>query len=381
MKALILAGGHGTRLHPLTLRTPKCLLPIAGKPNMLHLIETLNKSDINEIYVSINDKQLKINDFLNQRRVNIIIENQEKGKLGSIGGLKYALNKIGTNDELIVLGADNFWKGLKLKEFAKTINNTATIALYELPHKHMVEQFGIAEIKNGQITSFQEKPSVEEAKSRLGSTLIYGLSSDWLKNKLPEYIKNNKNLDTIGSMWQYFCKKDELNGHVFKGLWADIGTPRAYIELNNQVMNKMKESIIHESVVIGENTKIKDKVIIEEGCVIGRNCVIGSGTHIMHDTTIGEGSIIEGSVLFENVHVGRQTRIKNSVIDGYSIIKNKVKIDDYSVIGYKSVIEDKSHLIRESNVWPFITASGVINGNITYIQDQNELKRSKYWNG
>jgi len=379
MKALILAGGHGTRLQPLTLRTPKCLLPIAGSPNIIHMINELNNAGINDIHVSINNKQLKINDFLTDKKVNIIIENQDDGKLGSIGGLNYAVGKIG-NDNLIVLGADNFYKGLDLKSFSNSIvKGSATIALYELPHKYMVELFGIAELKDKEIISFQEKPSVEQARSQLGSTLIYGLSKEWIEKKLPDYVDKNANLDTIGSMWQYFCDKDKLYGFVFNGIWADIGTPRAYIELNNRVMAEMPGSRIHENVVIGEGTVIKDNVIIEEGCVIGRNCTIGPGTHLMKDTTIGEGTIIKGSVVFENVHIGRRTVINNSVIDGYAFINNNVRISDYCVVGFKSVIEKDTRLIKESSVWPFITANGIINGNITYTEDKTELVNSKYW--
>lgn len=379
MKALILAGGHGTRLHPLTLRTPKCLLPIAGKPNIIHMIEELQSADITDIHVSINDKQLKVNDFLKDKKVNIIIENQDEGKLGSIGGLNYALGKIGT-DNLIVLGADNFYRGLDMKDFAKSIKpGSATIALYKLPYTYMVELFGIAELKGKEIVSFQEKPSIDEAKSMLGSTMIYGLSKDWIEKKFPEYLAGDNNMDTIGSMWQYFSKKDKLYGYVFKGLWVDIGTPRAYVELNNKIMASLKESSINKEVVIGEGTKIMDNIIIEEGCVIGRNCEIGPGTHIMKDTTIGEGTIIKGSVIFENVHIGRKSQIINSVVDGYAIINNNVKINDFSVIGFKSIIEKDTILIKESSVWPYITAKGIINGNITYEQDRVELNSSKYW--
>jgi len=373
VKAIILAGGGGTRLHPITLRTPKCLLPIAGVPNIVHLINKLKEAGIEDIYVSINSKQLKINDFLIDKKANIIIENQENGKLGSVGGLNYAISKVGS-DDFIVLGADNFFSGLDIKEFIKSIRpGSATIALYELPHKYMVEQFGIAELKDGVITSFQEKPRAEEARSQLGSTLVYGLSKEWVEKKLPEY---NQNFDTIGSMWQYFAKKDRLYGFTFKGLWADIGTPRAYIELNNQVM---KEKVIDESAVIKEGTEIKGNVIIEEGCVIGKNCVIGPNTHLMHDVTIGEGTTITGIVVFDYAHVGQKSIINNSIIDGSAVIKNNVTINDFCVVGYKSTIEESSRLIKGSTVWPFLKASGVIDGNIVYSEEKEELENSKYW--
>ncbi len=379
MKALILACGQGTRMQPLTLRTPKCLLPISGLPNIIHIINSLNKAGINEIYVSINESQLKINDFLKDKPVNLIIENQEDGKLGSIGGLKYAINKIGA-DDLIVIGADNFISGIDFKAFSKAIKpGKATLALYNLPEKYMVEYVGIVELDGEVIKSFQEKPTIDEAKSQLGSTMIYGLSKEWIKNVFPKYFSEGNDLDTIGGMWQWFCDKDELHGFIFNGLWADIGNPRAYVELNNKKMNDLPKSIIHDSVVIGDGSIIKDNVIIEEGCVIGKNCVIGPNVHLMHDSTIGENSTVNGSIIFENVHISRSNFISNSVIDGFVIIKNRVRINDFCVIGYKCIIDDESHLIKGSKVWPFLKASGIIDGNIVHIDDDTDLTKSRYW--
>lgn len=378
MKALILAGGQGTRLHPLTLRTPKCLLPINGTPNIIHLIKELKNSGINEIYVSINNTQLKINDLLKTEKVNLIIESHENGKLGSIGGLEYAASKIGT-DDLIVLGADNYVSGLNFKEFIKSIKpGTATIALYELPYKYMVEYFGIAEVKKGFIISFQEKPRADEAKSQLGSTLIYGLSKEWLSKKLPEYIKNNKNMDTIGSMWQYFSKKDKLQAFIFNGLWGDIGNVRSYIELNNNVMKKSK-SRIDSSSVIDAGAIIKHPVIIDKGCIIRKGAVIGPCTHLMHDVIIEENAVIEGSVVFDNVHIEKEVIVSNSVIDGSAIIKERSRIDDYCIIGFKSEVGINSHFIKGSSVWPFLKANGVIDGNVISTNDNAELKESVYW--
>ncbi|MBD3312059.1 NTP transferase domain-containing protein [archaeon] len=379
LRALILAGGRGTRLHPITLRTPKCLLPIAGKPNILHMVEELNNAGVKDVFVSINDNQLKVNDFLQDKKVNIIIESQEDSKLGSIGGLNYAVNKLGNHD-LIVLGADNFYKGIDIRDFSSSIKEgSALIALYKVPHEYMIEELGIAELKGDQIVSFQEKPNINEARSRLGSTLIYGLSSEWLKNKFPAYLDSGADRDTIGRMWQYFCDKDELYGYVFNGTWADIGTTRSYIELNNKVMSEMKESRINDSITVGEGSVIEDNVIIEEGCIIGRDCVIGPNTHLMKDTTIGQGSRVKGSVLFENTHVGKNSAINNSVVDGFAIINNNVVVDDFCAIGFKAVIESDSRLLKRSNVWPFITARGVINGNVTYREGRDDLINSKYW--
>ncbi len=385
MKAVIIGGGYGTRMHPLTLRTPKLLLPIAGKPNITWLIKALKEAGIENVYLSINTNQLKVKKFLgNNEYVKIILEEStdHSNKLGSIGAIKYIYDLLGDDDYLII-GADNHFSGLSLKEFSKfhdANKGLATIALFELPNKFLVENYGVAVTKNNRIIGFQEKPRMEEAKSKLASTLVYKISRGFFSGPFNKYLESAGNLDTIGALWEYFSKTEHINGYKFAGLWGDIGKPKSYIDTNAGAMNLAKCRIIDDAAEIPPHAIIKPPVIIEKGCIIGKNTVIGPCTHLMHDTLVGDNSIVTGSIVFEEVRIGDNSKIRNSIIDGHAWINDCVTIDDYSIVGFKSVIKDKSHIFKHSRVWPYLAASGIIDGDVLPTEfDNSKLKNSMYW--
>ena len=172
MKGIIMMGGYGTRLQPLTLRTPKPLLPIAGKPNVDYLVEKIQAGGIKNVVISANKNNVKVREYLTNEDVEFIIEdtNSDKDKLGVVGAIKYLKSIFGSDDYLILAG-DNFFHGLELKDVKDYHNNEkpdATIGLYQLQDKSEVEKFGVAvlDAKN-RITSFQEKPKPEEATPSL----------------------------------------------------------------------------------------------------------------------------------------------------------------------------------------------------------------------
>lgn len=420
MKAILLAGGYGTRLNPLSYRTPKCLMPIAGKANILHLIEMLKKADVNEIILSLNTTQMKVKEFLGDGKkfgVNIkyIFEKStcDKDKLGAIGALQYVIRSFGIKEEILVVGADNFIYGLdasNFREFHKRNKGIVTIALYNLADKTKVEQFGIASIneKTGRILKFQEKPKVEEAISRLASTLFYQINEKFFDKYLPIYIsekeKKGEKPDKIGDLWQYFVNKIPVFGYVFEGIWGDVGNAETYINVNKEVMNFLKRDIsnkanisenafisgngvvIGENVVIEEGAKIKGPVIIERNCTIKKNAIIGPYTYILHDSYIGSKSLITGSIIFENVKIGERVRCEDCIIDGFSEIGNDSIIESYSIIGYKAKLNDGCRIFTKSKIWPYmyLEKDGITEGEIIFPEILNthlgkELEESKYW--
>ncbi len=385
MKTVIIGGGYGTRLHPLTLRTPKLLLPIAGKPNITWIIEAIKKAGIDKAYLSININQSKVRGFLGSDEfIKVILEEStdQSNKLGSIGALKHVYDLLGDDDYLII-GADNFFSGLSIKDFSgfhDSCGGIASIALFELPNKFLVENYGIAVLKGSELSGFQEKPRLEEAKSKLASTLVYKISKGFFSGPFNNYLKNIGNLDKIGRLWEYFSKTEKINGYKFNGLWGDIGKPKSYIDTNRKAMRVINCNFIDDSAKISPDAVINPPVIIENGCVIGRNSIIGPCTHLMHDTQVGDNSVIVGSVIFEDVRIGDNSRVHNSMVDGHAWINDNVVIDDYSIIGFKSVIKDRSHLFKHSRVWPLLATSGIIDGDILPTEfDSSKLKKSMYW--
>ncbi|NUN11106.1 NDP-sugar synthase [Candidatus Micrarchaeota archaeon] len=391
-KAILLTGGYATRLFPISILRPKALLPVAGKPVIQYLIEMLKQAGITEIIIGLNTNQKNIESFFgngNKFGVNIAYCYEEttsdSNKLGGLGAINYVIEKMKVKEECLILGGDNFVYGLDLKKMKH--DHHASIALYTLNNINLVEQFGIAVVDSkGKITSFQEKPRVEEAKSNLASTLIYRFSQEFVNKHLPEYVKEKKSKgekpDKPGDLWQHYVQKIPLQGVVFQGLWGDIGTAETYIETNKLAMNLIVRDkntsknkgitsgagiSIAEGAEVKPGTIIKGPVIIEEGCVIEEESIIGPYTHLMKNCKVGKKSMISGSIVFENCIIKEDVQIRDAVIDHDSIIGKHARIDDYALIGNNCELEERTRLLSRSKLWPYLKTNkeSVIEGAIS----------------
>jgi len=410
MKVLILAGGYGTRLHPLTLRTSKCILPVGGKPNIAHILEKLSQAGIKDVIISFNISQEKIKQLLGDGskfgvRIKYITEmtKNDSDKLGAVGAIKYVVDNAGLDDYLVI-GADNYFEGLdidKLIDFHRKKGADATLALYYVEEEHMVERLGIAVVDGDRITGFQEKPRIEEAKSRLGSILVYVISRQFLEKKLPKYLAElalkNRKPDNPGEMWSHFVDKADIQGFKFNGYWTDIGSNvMYYIDANAMAMARVEHSISGSAIIddgakvsetgvaIGDNTVVEKGAVVRGPVIIGRNCriksgaVVGPNTMIHDNTIIGERSTVDSAILFENVHVGSGVKIESSIADGLVDIEDEVKVEQHSIIGHGSRLCQGSKLNFESRVWPGISIAknSVISGSV---MGNDKLIESCYW--
>ena len=415
MKAIILAGGYGTRLFPISLRTPKPLIPVAGKPVMQHIVELLVSSGNREIIVSLKKNQEKIQQYFADgkefgAKMSYVYEDNlpDDQKLGSVGALNYVFCHIPEiPKECIVIGADNFIVGLDLKkmqEHHRKKKAEATMALFTLQNKNDVENFGIAELDatTGRIVKFQEKPRIHEAISNLASTAVYHLEEGFVKEHLANYCnikeKKGEKADRIGDLWQHFVKDLHFSGYPFEGIWGDIGNIESYIETNKQGMQFMEKKIEGkipksatnlEKIVIGKDVKIAESavlnepVIIEEGCVIGEEAKIGPNTHLMRNSEVGAKSEITGSIIFERVKIGSDAKIENSVIDGEAEIGAHTQIENYSAIGFRASIGKNCKLFPRTKIYPFLKMADSSTAEGEMISDyklrQKELEGSSYW--
>jgi len=388
MKAIIMVGGYATRLQPISLRTPKCLLPIGGKSNLERIIESLVKAGIKDIIISLNSTQKKVKDFFKDgnnhgAKITYIeeITTEDSNKLGAVGGLKYVVDKIGVDDYLVI-GGDNFFDGLNVKEFMeahKKSGKLVTLALYALPNKEMIIHTGVALVKNGRIVEFQEKPSMKEAKSQLSSVMFYAINKEFFSKYLEEYLSYKKGKgekpDNLGEMWQYFADKIYLNAFEFKGRWWDIGTHKNYIKVNEHALK------IFNQLPFYPNITLIPPVLIDKNVVIKKGSVIGPNVQVMKGAVIGNNSIIKNSIIFENVEIGNNSEISDSVIDANVLVKKHSTIEN-SIIGYKSEVNNR--LVKNSKIWPFVKTRDNIIEDLILRNDllgieQEELMNSKYW--
>ncbi|MEK6954789.1 MAG: NDP-sugar synthase [Candidatus Micrarchaeota archaeon] len=374
MKAVLLAGGYGTRMFPLTLRTPKPLLPIAGIPVLEHSIRLLVSAGILDIVISAKENQKKLESYFGSgsefgAKITYLYEPEvpEEAKMGSVGAMDFIFRNLSVDDDFIVIGGDNYVYGLNLAEFHASHSNRrahASIALFNLQNRDDVKLFGVAKLdKAGRITKFQEKPTPDRALSTLASTAIYALDRAFIKKHLPEYVKRRhqagEKADKIGDLWEHFVSDLHIAGHPFEGIWGDIGSCEGYLETNKKafdVMMKNPPSIlgkISQNSKIAKTAQLIPPIIIDDNCIVEEGAIIGPYVHLMHDSQVGKNCAISNSVVFERCKIGENSKIQNSIIDGEAVIGKNSLISDGSVVGYKVAIGGKCHVIG-SKIYPGI---------------------------
>lgn len=402
MKAVILAGGYGTRLFPITLRTPKPLLPLAGKPVILHIIDSLSKSGVTEILVSIKENQLKIAGCLGNGRdlgcrIAYVYEPAatEENKLGSVGALEYVFSQMeGRPTQCFVIGGDNYFHGLdfrRLKEFHAEKRAHATIALYDVGNSKKASHYGVAVVdRSDRITKFIEKPAAGKAPTTLVSTAAYYLSDDFLCEHIPEYCghrrRHGKTADRIGDLWEHYLEELQLYGYAFKGYWGDIGNAENYLESNAAALSFAKtRTAIGKKVSIDKTADVRGPVFIGDNVVVGRNAVVGPNATILHDSVVAENAAVMNSIIFERVSIASNTVVENSIVDGSSAVGEDSRVKNSS-IGYKAVIGNSCDFVG-SKIFPYhslqdkttVENQTVGKDSPLSAKQQNELEESCYW--
>ncbi len=305
MKAIILAGGFAKRLWPLTLRKPKPLLPVGGKPIVDYIMEGIEKiPDIEAVYVSTNRAfEDDFNDWLAHRDFNkaveIVVEEakKEEEKFGSIGALNQLFSWKGKDDYLVIAG-DNL-SSIDLFSFVKAFDKDTLIALYDLGDPNIAKKrYGVAVLdENGFVKEFQEKP--ENPKSSLASAAGYIFPKDVIP-LFSEYLANKNNPDAPGYFLQWLKDRRPVKGFVFDGYWYDIGSPEMFIEANRQFSGESVvilgdvelENSILENCVVFPGARIKDSHL--KNCIIADNAVIENVK--LRDSVIGEHGKVLGHI-------------------------------------------------------------------------------------
>jgi len=341
MKGIILHGGHGTRLRPLTHTGPKQLLPIANKPMSQYCVESLKDAGITEIAIIIggigSDKVKEFYGNGEKLGVKFTYFQQDYPK-----GISHAINlceEFIDNEKFVVFLGDNIiQKSIKeyVDKFA-TSDESASLLLCEVDNP---SSFGIAELYEEKIVKIVEKP--KEPKSNLAVTGIYFLTPlifDVIKNLKPSW---RNELEITDALHQMLENENKITYHMITDYWKDTGTPEDVLHANKEILEKIngefygkkeEESIVNENAIVGKGSIIKGNSKISNSVIIGQNCII-ENSHIGPYSSLGDNSIvisakIENSIIMENCEIKGDVSIKDSIIAKNSSInseKNKDKI-------------------------------------------------------
>ncbi len=336
MKGIILHGGHGTRLRPLTHTGPKQLLPIANKPMSQYCVETLIDAGIVEIAFIIGGVgSNKVKDYYGNgekfnAKFSYIEQDFPKGIAHAISLCKDFVN----GEKFVVFLGDNLIQK-SIKKYLSNFQESHTAASLLLCKVDNPTQFGVADIKNDKIIKIVEKP--KNPTSNLAVTGIYFLTPivfDVIKNLKPSWRNELEIADALQILIQ---EKKEISYDIITDFWKDTGTPKDILEANRTILENMNESfngkkeknvILEGKMIVSEGTLIKEGAKITGPVIIGKNCIIENNTVIGENTSIGNNSHLKGctisnSIIMSNCSIDGDLNIKNSIIASNSkIIKN-----------------------------------------------------------
>ena len=344
MKGIILHGGHGTRLRPLTHTGPKQLLPISNKPMSEYCVESIKEAGIKNIAIIIGGiGSKKVREYYGTGEkfglsFTYIEQDSPKGIAHAIQLCKEFVN----NEKFLVFLGDNIIQK-SINEFAlkfEKSNFDATVLLCKVDNP---SRFGIASVTEEKITKIVEKP--KNPSSDLAVTGIYFLTSkifEIIENLKPSWRNELEITDALDILLE---KNHNLSYEIITDYWKDTGTPEDIIHANGQLIEKMKDSFlgvkennvkIDGKVLVGKNSLIKSDTIINGPAIIGENCIINSGTIIGPNVSIGDNSSISkcnvtNSIIMKNCKIDLDMNIQNSIISNNSEITYDDKLNNKKV--------------------------------------------------
>ena len=352
MKGIILHGGHGTRLRPLTHTGPKQLLPIANKPMSNYCVDTLIQAGINEIAFIIGGIGAeKVKEFYGNGekfgvKFSYIKQDYPKGIAHAISLCEDFIN----GEKFVVFLGDNIINK-NISEYILNFQRSNVEASLLLCEVDNPSQFGIAEIKNNKIINITEKPKYPI--TNLAVTGIYCLTSHIFEiiKKLEPSWRNE--LEIADALQMLIEEEEELTFEMITDFWKDTGTPKDIIQANKKILENMKEfqkGVIEEGVIISGKVMIEKGTIIKKGVritgpvIIGKNCIIENNSDIKENTSIGNNCQIRGSTITDSIIMSDcifegKFDIKNSIIGSNSkILHNSNNTNNEFLLGEGSQI-------------------------------------------
>ncbi len=349
MRAILLAGGKGTRLRPLTLHTPKPVVPIFDRPFLQYQIDLLRQvPEIDEIVLSLNYQPRRIEEVFGDGadlgvHLRYVVE---ATPLGTGGAIKFAAGE--SRDPLVVFNGDVL-TAVDLPAVIKLHRDRGAKATIVLTPVDNPSAYGLVETdENGNVRAFLEKPSADQIRCDTINAGIYVLEPETLE-RIPR--------DTTFSIERgYFpslvANEETFVAYVYRGYWIDIGTPDKYRQAHRDVMDGRFAAPPFAgatgAALVSPDARIDEGVTIDGPCFIDRGAVVKAGARIGPYTVVGrhchiaEDASVEGAILWPNTWIDREARLGAAIAGRHCHFGRSVQIGDGTVFGDKSVLTDCS---------------------------------------
>jgi NDP-sugar pyrophosphorylase family protein len=344
MQALILAGGKGTRLRPLTVYTPKPIVPVMNRPFLLYQIDILAKAGIKDIVLSLSYQPDKIEDLLGDGSdygVHLTYVT-EPSPMGTGGAYRYAADWL--TETSVVLNGD-ILTDVDLSaiiEFHREKSSSATLTLTRVKDP---SGFGLVQTdEESRVLRFLEKPKAEDAAKQNVNTVnagIYVLEPSIL-DLIPAGEARSFEYDVFPAILE---KGKPFFGFVMEdGYWRDLGNPKSYLEAHHDFFEGRIDDF---AIDRGASSDIATAASVDKASVIGQGCVIKPGARVVRSAIgpgvhIEEKAVIEDSVIWPHARISAAAEIRDAVIGRSCYIGRNVTVNGGTVLGDKASVPDYS---------------------------------------
>lgn len=351
MKGLLLAGGHGTRLRPLTFTGNKHMLPIANKPLLFYGLEHLRKAGIKEIGIVLGPIKEGIKESIKDGSdfgVNVTYIDQPEPK-----GIAHAVmiaEDFLADDHFVVYLGDNLLKQ-GVRPFVDEFERTASDCVIGVTRVKDPSSYGIVEMNDGKILRLIEKPKKTSSDLALIGVYVFNKEVFNVIKQLKPSWRNELEITEAIQMLHEWKKK--VNVKFVEGWWKDTGKPEDLLEANQLVLQDLEpfnKGTIENGLKLTGNVGIGEGTVIRKGCIIrgpmiiGKNCEIGPDTYLGPYTAIGDnteinGAEIENCIIMNNVHIDCSKKIVDSIIGNHTSIVNS---DHGLPKGYRFILGERT---------------------------------------
>jgi len=390
MKAIILAGGFGTRIQPLTNSLPKPMLPILNRPMMEHIIIKLrDELNITEMAVLLYFKPEIIKEYFGDGsslgvKITYVQPDDDYGTAGAVAFAREFLD-----DTFIIVSGDlvTDFDFKKIKKFHEKKKSQLTITLTSVENPL---QFGVVIAnEDDKIERFLEKPSWGEVFSDTINTGIYMIEPEILN-----YIPHGENFDFAKDLFPTLMSDNiTLWGYSAQGYWRDVGNPQSYREVYDDIFKGLitlpykGEKVVYENGIayLEEGVNLHEKIRINGTVIVGKDSKVAEGVTLSNvsigaNSKIKKHSEISNSILWDSVSIGQKVVLHNSIICNDNTIKDEVKANFGVIMAEHCDIGKKASFEKDIIMWPdkIIDPNSVVSNNVIW---GNKYKSSIFEDG
>src|SRR6266511_904881 len=355
MKAVVMAGGQGSRLRPLTSNQPKPMLPIVGKPMMQHIIRLASRHGITELVATVHFLASVVRNFFGDGSdlgvsLSYVTEQEPLGTAGSVKNAGPLLD-----DRTLVLSGDSV-TDVDLSELIRFHESRRAAVTVTLKRVRDPLEFGIVIVnEEGRVDRFLEKPGWGDVFSDTINTGIYVLEDEVL-----ELIPEGKEFDFSKDLFPLLLDKGyPIYGYVTDRYWTDVGTLGAYMEAHRAVLDRdvdveIEGFEVKPGVWLGEGAELDPDVDVAGPVYVGENARVEAGVTLREHTVLGRGASVRSGaflhrcVVHDYVYVGPSTSLRGCVVGKNSDVKYGAKLEEGVVVADECHIGGGAELVRRA---------------------------------